>query len=143
VESDERKNIYDGVVVLMKNGSAEVNLPSWFEMLNCEFRYQLTPLGKSAPDLHIERELESGTFSIAGGNDGQRVCWQITGRRRDAWAEANPQSVELVKSDEDLGLYRHPELFGHGCDKSIDRFRRQFEGNMQMVDTNDIVRHAL
>jgi hypothetical protein len=31
---------------------ALVPLPGWFAALNRDFRYQLTPLGKPAPDLH-------------------------------------------------------------------------------------------
>ena len=42
VESPDMKNIYDGVVVLDGSGEATIELPSYFEALNKDFRYQLT-----------------------------------------------------------------------------------------------------
>jgi hypothetical protein len=42
------KNIYDGVVALDENGECRVELPEWFEALNCDFRYQLTSIGEPA-----------------------------------------------------------------------------------------------
>ena len=49
VASDDMKTVYDGVVVLDGAGSAWVELPDWFEALNGDFRYQLTPIGAAAP----------------------------------------------------------------------------------------------
>jgi hypothetical protein len=46
VESPDMKNIYDGVAVVDTNGEAEVELPDWFDALNNDFRYQLTPIGR-------------------------------------------------------------------------------------------------
>jgi len=40
VESPDVKNIYDGVITLDVNGEATVVLPSYFEALNTDFRYQ-------------------------------------------------------------------------------------------------------
>jgi hypothetical protein len=80
VESDEMKNVYDGVVELGADGSAVVPLPSWFEALNADYRYQLTAISAPAPDLHIRKEVADGSFEIAGGRPGQRISWQITGR---------------------------------------------------------------
>ena len=45
VESSERKNVYDGIAELDHNGECTVQLPDWFEAINEECRYQLTPLG--------------------------------------------------------------------------------------------------
>lgn len=46
VESPERKNIYDGIGTADAAGELSVQLPAYFEALNKEFRYQLTPLGR-------------------------------------------------------------------------------------------------
>ncbi|MDO9356327.1 MAG: hypothetical protein Q7T55_21695, partial [Solirubrobacteraceae bacterium] len=51
VESPDMMNVYNGVVVLGPGGAATVELPSYFEALNRDFRYQLTPIGGAAPDL--------------------------------------------------------------------------------------------
>ena len=112
VESPDMKNVYDGVVELDKNGAATVDLPEWFEALNRDFRYQLTPMGASAPDLYISSEITDGRFTIAGGIPGQRVSWQVTGIRKDPWAEDNRIPVEHDKPAGERGdtLYSSPRL---------------------------------
>lgn len=97
VEAPEYKTFYDGVVALDARGSARVKLPRWFEALNADFRYQLTPLGSAGPDLHVAEEVKQGSFVIAGGAPRQKVCWQVTGVRRDDWAMENPLVVEQTK----------------------------------------------
>jgi hypothetical protein len=71
------------------NGEAVVELPEWFEALNRDFRYQLTPIGGAGPDLHIAEHIAGNRFKIAGGTARLRVSWQVTGVRQDAWAQAN------------------------------------------------------
>jgi hypothetical protein len=112
VESSERKNIYDGVVRLGKDGAVWVELPEWFEALNGDFRYQLTAIGSAAPNLHIAGEISENRFKIAGGEEGMKVCWQVTGSRRDPWAVANPFEVEREKGEEERGRYLDPSVYG-------------------------------
>ena len=123
VESSDRKNIYDGVVVLDARGEAEVTLPAWFDALNTDFRYQLTAIGAAGPDLYIAEEMSANRFKIAGGRPNMKVCWQVTGIRQDAWARANPLSVEQDKPAQEQGYYLHPELYGESDEKSIVRAR--------------------
>jgi hypothetical protein len=111
VESPEMKNIYDGIVILDKKGECSVELPKWFEALNCDFRYQLTSVGKPAPNLYVAREVANNSFSIAGGKPGIKVSWQVVGIRKDAWAQAHPLIVEEEKPTDERGYYRHPELY--------------------------------
>jgi hypothetical protein len=119
VESSEMKNVYDGVVTLDSTGQIEVELPAWFEALNRDFRYQLTPIGAPAPDLHIARKVADGRFAIAGGQSGLEVSWQVTGVRKDAWAQANPLEVEKEKPLDEQGFYIHPELHGEPAEKGM------------------------
>jgi hypothetical protein len=112
VESPDMKNLYDGIVRLGEDGSAWIELPEWFGELNHDFRYQLTAIGGPAPDLHIAEEISDGRFRIAGGTPGMSVSWQVTGIRKDPWAERNRIVVEEDKPDEERGTYRHPEGFG-------------------------------
>ena len=79
IESDEMKNLYDGVAQLDSDGRAEVVLPDWFEALNENFRYQLTPIGASAPDLHIADELHDGRFSSPVGDPTRRCAGRSAG----------------------------------------------------------------
>ncbi|MEI2692007.1 MAG: hypothetical protein V9H69_20790 [Anaerolineae bacterium] len=63
VESPDMKNIYDGVATLDAEGAALVNLPDWFEALNRDFRYQLTPMGAAMPGLYIAQEIQGQRLS--------------------------------------------------------------------------------
>ena len=119
VESSDMKNIYDGVVVLDANGEAIVELPTWFEALNSEFRYQLTSIGAPGPNLYIAEEISDQRFKIAGGTAGMKVCWQVTGNRKDGYAQANPLVVEQEKPTPERGHYLHPEVFGYTQEQSI------------------------
>jgi hypothetical protein len=101
VEAPEHKTFYDGTATLNAQGRASVRLPRWFDALNelDSLRYQLTPLGAPAPELHVAQRVKNGVFVIAGGRSGQQVSWQITGVRRDAYARAHPVVVEQRKRD--------------------------------------------
>jgi hypothetical protein len=128
VEAAEMKNIYDGIVVLDANGQANVQLPTWFEALNYEFRYQLTALGAPAPTLHVAAEISNNRFRIAGGSPASRVCWQITGVRRDADARAQPLQVEEEKAASERGRYLHPVRHGMPAERELHReMRDKFE----------------
>ena len=99
VESPDMKNVYDGVAMTDEKGEAKIELPAYFDALNRNFRYQLTPIGTPAPDLYVKAELTENRFVIAGAAPRQRVSWQITGIRKDAWALANPVVVERDKDE--------------------------------------------
>jgi hypothetical protein len=138
VESPDMKNVYDGVVVLDAKGEAVVVLAAWFEALNKEFRYQLTPISAPGPNLHIAEEIKNQRFKIAGGSPGMKVCWQVTGIRQDAWAQANPLVVEQDKLANERDFYLHPEAHGYPAQKSIVEARyaeelRQFREEQQKI----------
>jgi hypothetical protein len=118
VESPDMMNIYNGTTALDSNGEAEIQLPDWFGALNRDFRYQLSCIGGFAP-VYVAREIENNTFRIAGGTSGLKVSWQVTGIRRDAYAEAHPSPVEVEKPVGERGHYLHPELFDASQDKAI------------------------
>jgi hypothetical protein len=119
VESDEMKNVYDGVVDLDSAGRAVVQLPMWLDSINEDFRYQLTAIGSPAPNLHIEEEIADNRFTIAGGEPAGRVSWQVTGVRADPWARANRFQVETDKPEHERDSYLHPKLYGYSSDKLI------------------------
>lgn len=119
VESPDMKNIYDGVTTLGPDGTATVRLPAYFESLNENFRYQLTPIGGQA-SLYVKTEIQGGAFVVAGGSAGLRVSWQVTGSRKDAWAKANPVVPEQEKSPKEKGRFLTPELFGPQARAIVD-----------------------
>lgn len=117
VESPDMMNIYNGIITLGKDGSAEVALPDWFEALNREFRYQLTCIGGFAP-VYVAKKVSGNRFKIAGGKPGMEVSWQLTGVRKDAYAETHRVPVEEMKPIAERGSYLHPEAFGKSAEKS-------------------------
>jgi hypothetical protein len=128
VESSDMKNVYDGVAILDAQGEAVVELPSWFETLNRDFRYQLTPIGTSGPNLYIADELSGNRFKIAGGQAGGKVSWQLTGIRHDPYAEQHRIPVEVEKAPYERGKYLHPAEYGMPQDKGIG-----FDGKVSRV----------
>jgi hypothetical protein len=112
IGSPEVKNVYDGIVLLDGSGEAWVELPQWFEALNRDFRYQLTPLGAPGPNLHVSQEITGNRFLIAGGEPGMKVSWQVTGIRHDPYVEATRIPVEEEKSPVERGKYLYPEAYG-------------------------------
>jgi hypothetical protein len=120
VESPDMMNVYNGNVLLDANGQAWVELPEWFETVNGEFRYQLTPIGRAAPGLHISKKISDNRFQIAGGEAGMEISWQVTGIRHDPSAKANRIPVEEYKPANERGYYLQPSVYGQPEEKGID-----------------------
>ena len=121
VESPDMMNVYNGNVTTDASGRVVVELPNYFDALNRDFRYQLTVIGTFAQAI-IEQEIKGNQFVIATDQPNVKVSWQVTGIRKDRFAEANRIQVELDKPAHALGKYRHPELYGFGPERGIDKF---------------------
>jgi hypothetical protein len=164
VESPDMKNVYDGVVVLDDKGEADIELPDWFGALNKDFRYQLTAIGGPGPNLYISEEISSdgvaatttttnssnssnsnknnninSRFKVAGGTLGMKVSWQVTGIRKDPWANAHRISVEEDKPAKERGYYTYPELYGQPKEKGISHllFPTDEEEKEELLLIND------
>ena len=149
VESPDMKNVYDGTVVLDNKGEAEIQLPDWFAALNKDFRYQLTAIGAPGPNLYIAEEIFDGVtnysnsssndknnnsrFRIAGGTLGMKVSWQVTGIRKDPWANANRILVEEDKPAKEQGYYIYPDLYSQPEEKAISQLLFPREEKWQEV----------
>ena len=119
VESSEMMDIYSGNVTTDELGIATVTLPSWFETLNTDFRYQLTTIGRDA-HAWISQEVASGKFIISTNATRVKVSWQITAVRQDVYAKAHPLVVEQAKPASERGYYMHPELFGQQAERQTE-----------------------
>lgn len=101
VESPDMMNIYNGIARLDERGEATITLPNYFEALNRDFRYQLTPVGASMPNLYVAEEISANTFKVAGGKPGAKVSWQVTGIRQDKDAREHPIVPEVERTNLD------------------------------------------
>jgi hypothetical protein len=113
VESPDMKNVYDGVARTDRRGFATVRLPAYFSALNRSFRYQLTLLGKAAwgAQAVVWQEIRSNRF-VVRSKPHVKVSWQVTGIRKDRYANAHRIQPELAKPAKEQNTYLAPELYG-------------------------------
>lgn len=119
IESPEVLNLYRGNVQLDNDGECVVVLPDYFEEININFSYQLTPIGTPANGLYIKQEIVRGSFIIAGGNPGQKISWVVYAERNDMYVQTYPdvKKTEVPKRQPDT--YLMPGLWGQPRSKSV------------------------
>ena len=120
IESNEVLNLYRGTVPFNANGEVIVTMPDYFDAVNINFSYQLTPIGGYAP-LYIKEKLLDGKFVISGGLPGMEVSWVVYGQRNDPYLQQHPESgqVEVVKEIWNQGKYLQPALYNQSADLKI------------------------
>ncbi len=118
VESPDMLNIYNGNITTDANGFATVELPSYFEAENMDFKYQLTCIGQFAQAI-VKEEVKGNKVVIQTDKPKVKVSWQVTGVRQDAYAKAHRVVPEVEKQAYEKGKYLHPELFGARKEEGI------------------------
>ncbi|MFC2100889.1 beta strand repeat-containing protein [Bacteroidota bacterium] len=120
IESPEVLNVYRGTVSLNAQGEAVVSLPEYFDAINTNFSYHLTPIGGPA-QVYIMEEITNNHFRIGGGKSGMKVSWMVYAERNDLYLQKNPNAkvVEPEKSGTERGKYLMPELYGKSREQSI------------------------
>jgi hypothetical protein len=119
VESADMMNLYNGNVTTDANGDATIQLPAWFDPLNRDFRYQLTPIGQFAQAM-VSSEIRDNHFSIKTDKPNVKVSWQVTGIRQDPYANAHRIPVEEEKTANEQGKYLYPTEYGQPQSSGID-----------------------
>ncbi len=121
MESNEILNVYRGTVQLDASGEAVVYLPEYFEAINTDFSYQLTPVGAPMPDLYVKQEISGNRFVIAGGKPGMKVSWTVYARRNDPYIRHHRDKFRDVveKPARWKGKYLYPEFYGRSKAESI------------------------
>lgn len=113
VESPDMINIYNGVTVTDARGYATIELPDWFEALNREFRYQLTVIDENDSADFVQAKVVKGVggnrFTIRSSAPRAKISWQVTGIRKDPYAEAHRIPVEEAKPAAEQGTCLHQE----------------------------------
>lgn len=110
IESPDMMNIYNGNVTTDSEGNAEITLPDYFEALNMDFRYQLTPIGQFAQAI-IYKKIEGNHFQVKTDKPHVEVSWMVTGIRKDPYAKHNRVKVSVEKSEEEKGTLMHADAY--------------------------------
>ncbi len=119
VESPDMMNIYNGEATTDAAGYAVITLPEYFQALNRDFRYQLTVIDDDdQTDVIVWAKVvrrigaeAANTFTIRTFRPNVTVSWQVTGVRKDAWAEKNRIPNTVDKPAAEKGTSLHPEAF--------------------------------
>ena len=118
IESPDMMNVYNGNIITNEQGEVAVTLPDYFEALNKDFRYQLTVIGTFAQAI-VYKKIENNKFVIKTDKPNVEVSWQVTGIRKDPFAEKNRVVPEVEKTADEKGKYLHPEAYGQPIEKKI------------------------
>lgn len=121
IESNEVLNIYRGTSTFDANGNAVIQLPDYFNAVNKNTSYQLTPVGAYMQLFVKEKVNENSQFVIAGGIPSKEVSWAVYAERNDLYLQKHPEhrTVELEKRPHEKGSYLRPELYGADQQKAI------------------------
>lgn len=119
VESPDMMNVYNGNTTTDANGYATVTLPTYFEALNKDFRYQLTVIGTFAQAI-VSEKVNGNKFVIQTNQPNVEVSWQVTGIRHDKYADAHRVVAEVEKEPEMKGHYLHAAEWNQPASKSAD-----------------------
>jgi len=97
-DSLNRVHVHTGRVVLDAAGSARVDLPE--SLAGGELNYQVTPIGRPMPELHVSREPSSDdcSFTLSGGLPNATASWTVS--RVEASAQATAPSSSYSSSAE-------------------------------------------
>ncbi|MDQ4120589.1 MAG: hypothetical protein M3209_03980 [Acidobacteriota bacterium] len=117
VESPDMMNIYNGNTTTNEKGEATITLPTYFEALNRDFRYQLTVIGVFAQAI-VAEEINGNQFKIRTDKPGVKVSWQVTGIRKDPFAEQNRIKTEVEKPEKERGTYLYPKAYEQKTESS-------------------------
>ncbi|HNS80027.1 MAG TPA: hypothetical protein PKM67_01035 [Kiritimatiellia bacterium] len=100
LEGPEVLNVYNGNAVLDDAGETVITLPDYFEAINRDPRYALTPIGAKM-DLYIKQEISDNRFIVAGGAPGGKVSWEVKALRSDPalLEDIRRRPVEQPKSE--------------------------------------------
>lgn len=142
VESPDMMNIYNGNITTDANGIAQVTMPAYFDALNKDFRYQLTSIGTFAQAI-VKEEINGTRFTIQTSQPNVKVSWQVTGVRKDKFAEAHRVKVEVEKEPWNKGLYLHAQEFGLDKTKSIGNSLSQIRPTTMKPSLNSSLKSQL
>ena len=128
VESPDMMNIYNGTILTDAAGYATIELPSYFSVLNRDFRYQLTVIDPDdvADEFVLAKVVRKigaeapNQFTIRTSRGGTEVSWQVTGVRQDALAQMHRIVPEAEKRPSEKGHLLNPDAFAPTTQSVVD-----------------------
>ncbi|MCG8332446.1 MAG: hypothetical protein MI974_32470 [Chitinophagales bacterium] len=130
VESPDMMNVYNGNIITGADGKVTVQLPNYFDALNKDFRYQLTVIGSFAQAI-ISKKIQNNQFVIQTDQPNIEVSWQVTGIRKDPYAETHRIQTEVEKTGDHKGRLlfdpNRKEPYSTNMKKHWDRARKSAE----------------
>jgi len=114
-EGPEPLNIYSGNIVTDERGYATVNLPTYFDDINTDLRYQLTVIdSKNSDDFVLAKVVQEeahNQFVIRTSAPNAKVSWRVEARRNDRFVQKYGAPVEVEKEGRERGTYQDPKLY--------------------------------
>lgn len=138
VESPDMMNIYNGNVTTDSKGLASISLPDYFMALNKDFRYQLTAIGEFSQVI-VKEKIKENRFVIQTEKPNIEVSWQITGIRKDPYAEKNRIIDVVEKIGYEKGKYLHPELYNQPIEKGLYHIFETTSKNRRDLIQNKVI----
>ncbi|MEX2483819.1 MAG: hypothetical protein WED10_04650, partial [Brumimicrobium sp.] len=136
IESDVPYNKYSGNITTDANGEATVELPEYVELVNKDFRYNLTVIGTFAQAI-VGEEVSGNKFLIRTDEPNVKVSWELTGVRNDPYMQQNPYQTEVDKEGEEVGVYMNPELYSQPKEKGMEQ-REQKKTKKNVIEKKPI-----
>ncbi len=96
MDSPEPLLVYSGNTTTDADRRAVVLLPAYVELINHDFRYQLTVVGQFAHAM-VASEIHDHRFTIETDKPRVKVSWQVTGVRHDEVLRVHPYEAEPDK----------------------------------------------
>lgn len=85
--------------------------PYYYQItLNKNFRYLLTSIG-SFSKVMVTQEISGNTFIIKSEKPNVKISWQVTGIRKDSYANKKRMIPEVEKEVNKKGTYLYPDAY--------------------------------
>lgn len=123
-ESPYPQNFYSGNVTTGADGYAWVDLPSYFDAVNANVKYQLTVVDEGDSDgfvqVKVSKKVVANRFQIRTSAPRVEVSWRIEADRADRYTLRRRPTDVVEKTGDERGTYQNPELFGQPASGGLD-----------------------
>lgn len=115
-ESPFPQNFYNGNVTTDEKGYAWVELPSYFQDINKNFKYVLTVVddedNANFVQAKVSKKIDGTRFQIRTSAAHVEVSWMVFADRNDLRIQTNRPTDERPKTGVEKGKYQNPEYYG-------------------------------